>query len=677
MILSPIAFIAPNYRDFKGRWIKFYEPATTTAKIIYLDQAATILVSKVQINADGFIVSAGGAIVVPYVNSGYDAYIFDSETDADDNNTSGAIRIADNIQNDISGFIPFDNVQEMIAADLSVGQLVQCKRYYEAGSLIPGLEYEIQSNSGADGYVNHSLSNGNVAYLFKNIFINIEQAGGSSNNSINNRPVIEAIDAQGIEYCYFKSSGDYLFNSSPTLTQLTSIISSDTTLSGATFKDVNSSVIKRDYKLKVKYPAAIESNHLLPFDIYFKGGRYFTDFDPRSLRPARSQTRYVDPILGSDSNNGGINDPYKTIARAATTAQTVDIEIILKAGKYYYKDSLAGTSTNSKGVNIICKEGVATLTNDTYPRTWREDPSNLGVWSASTVLFGESLFTEKANIRFLDMNGRDSDTARGYQIPESTVANIDNGTVGFAAGNSNTRIRMPYDRNPNTDLKIAYAKTNLDLRCNDLTNQQIYIENINTLYGSPNSARFDTSTAQSKVILINCNFSNGHNNDTVEIQGTGLSVLYRCSANGGYKDGFNYQVNLAVSGSSKHDIVEIECTSKNNGIDLLGFNNGSTIHGTCNIIRLNCDHSNNQNRNVHDVGTSRSFNVAVRAEGSETYMEGFQSGLSGGVEPSQMWLVGCKSDIVTVEATSTINISYDTVYGEINNNGGSINVYKL
>jgi hypothetical protein len=98
MSLSPVAFIAPNYRDFKGDWIKFYQPGTTTPKTIYLDGTGLSAVSKIELNADGFMSSAGGAIVTPYIEGAYDAYIFASEQSADSNDTNNAVRIADNLE---------------------------------------------------------------------------------------------------------------------------------------------------------------------------------------------------------------------------------------------------------------------------------------------------------------------------------------------------------------------------------------------------------------------------------------------------------------------------------------------------------------------------------------------------------------------------------------------------
>ena len=103
MSFSPIAFIAPNYRDYKTDWLKAFEPGTTTPKTISLNADGSTLVIKVQLNADGFPVSAGGAIVIPHLNGPYDLWLFPTEAEADASDTSNALRLADNISADGQG----------------------------------------------------------------------------------------------------------------------------------------------------------------------------------------------------------------------------------------------------------------------------------------------------------------------------------------------------------------------------------------------------------------------------------------------------------------------------------------------------------------------------------------------------------------------------------------------
>ena len=71
----------------------------------------------------------------------------------------------------------FDNILEMTTANLSVGQYVRCKRYYSGGELVDGLVYEIQVPATVDNYIDHNITNGNIAVLITNCYLNVEQAG--------------------------------------------------------------------------------------------------------------------------------------------------------------------------------------------------------------------------------------------------------------------------------------------------------------------------------------------------------------------------------------------------------------------------------------------------------------------------------------------------------------------
>ncbi len=131
MAFSLIAFISPNYRDNKNEWLKAYEPGTTTPKAMALDSGGVTQVAKLQLNADGFLVSAGDALVIPYIDGSYDMWIFPNEAEADANNTTNAHRIADDITgvsqaaldadliNDLSQAYEFETRQLMIDSTIA------------------------------------------------------------------------------------------------------------------------------------------------------------------------------------------------------------------------------------------------------------------------------------------------------------------------------------------------------------------------------------------------------------------------------------------------------------------------------------------------------------------------------------------------------------------------------
>ena len=97
MAYSPIEYTAPHYEDHITWWLKAYEQGTTTPVSMATDATAATLADKFQIGASGFIVTAGGALVIPHLNTYYDLWLFPTATEADNNDTSSAIQLADNI----------------------------------------------------------------------------------------------------------------------------------------------------------------------------------------------------------------------------------------------------------------------------------------------------------------------------------------------------------------------------------------------------------------------------------------------------------------------------------------------------------------------------------------------------------------------------------------------------
>ena len=142
MAYAPIAFTAPNYRDNANEWIKAYEPGTTTPKVMALESNGGTQVAKLQLNADGFIVSAGAALVIPYLSGAYDLWLFPTEAEADANNTANAIRLADNILgvlsdleiealliNDLSQAYEFATLNDAVTSNIvfPVGKIINIK----------------------------------------------------------------------------------------------------------------------------------------------------------------------------------------------------------------------------------------------------------------------------------------------------------------------------------------------------------------------------------------------------------------------------------------------------------------------------------------------------------------------------------------------------------------------
>jgi len=218
MSFSPIAFIAPNYRDFKNDYLKAYEPGTTTPKVIALDSAGVVQVAKLQLNADGFIISAGNAIVIPYIDGAYDLWLFPTEAEADANDTSNAERLADNLSapgsdliNDLSQAYEFATVALYKLSDI----------VFPVGKIIATTEFSTGNGGGAKYIVVAGVTPGDGIVLSDTVNqsltiqdpVNAQQFGYSS-VSTSSAEIQEAID-------YFEAlgGGEFTINktSGPTL----------------------------------------------------------------------------------------------------------------------------------------------------------------------------------------------------------------------------------------------------------------------------------------------------------------------------------------------------------------------------------------------------------------------------------------------------------------------------
>jgi hypothetical protein len=163
MAFSAVAFIAPNYRDFKNYWLKAYNPGTTTPKVMALDATGTVQVAKLQLNANGFIVSAGQALVVPYIDGPYDLWLFPTPTEADANDTSSAKRVADNIE----------AIGSSIINDLSQAYIFATVAAYQASTIVFPTGKTIHLNDrGADFTVMPGTGTGNDANILASTSVN-------------------------------------------------------------------------------------------------------------------------------------------------------------------------------------------------------------------------------------------------------------------------------------------------------------------------------------------------------------------------------------------------------------------------------------------------------------------------------------------------------------------------
>jgi len=99
MAFVAIAGTLPQYEDFPNYWMQAYEQGTTTKKVMANDSAPTTTFARLELDAQGFPNTTGNARLIPFIDGSYDLWLFPTEQEAIDDNTSNAIQLADNITN--------------------------------------------------------------------------------------------------------------------------------------------------------------------------------------------------------------------------------------------------------------------------------------------------------------------------------------------------------------------------------------------------------------------------------------------------------------------------------------------------------------------------------------------------------------------------------------------------
>ncbi len=102
MALAPVAYFSDPLEDYANQFIKFYEQGTVTPVAMATDSGGLTTLAKAEISGGGavpigFIKTAGDVIFIPWLAIAYDLWIFPTGAEADANDTSNAIQIADNI----------------------------------------------------------------------------------------------------------------------------------------------------------------------------------------------------------------------------------------------------------------------------------------------------------------------------------------------------------------------------------------------------------------------------------------------------------------------------------------------------------------------------------------------------------------------------------------------------
>ena len=97
MAYASIALVIPQYEDYPNYWLKAYEQGTTTPLAMATDATGGTTAAKFEVDAQGFLKTAGGVRLIPFIDGDYDLWLFPTAAEADNNDTTNAIQFANNL----------------------------------------------------------------------------------------------------------------------------------------------------------------------------------------------------------------------------------------------------------------------------------------------------------------------------------------------------------------------------------------------------------------------------------------------------------------------------------------------------------------------------------------------------------------------------------------------------
>jgi hypothetical protein len=405
-----------------------------------------------------------------------------------------------------------------------------------------------------------------------------------------------------------------------------------------------------------------------------------TDFDPTAYRLTEGDsgvtTYYVDKSTGLDTNPGTSSSPFKTILKAISTGRGDAPSVLIKAkgGTYFLTENMNNKRPEATNLSIVSWDGQTVVMSHENPNisSWTLDSDN--TYYSSVAGYGYSDYRSHV------WDGKTPDAFGDYKplIPVASIAACKATANTYYTDQPTARVYVHCsdDRTPDNDIHVFegwgnpgqysdYPGSPASGRC--------YFENIKFIGGNVSFYLGQThETNTTSAIFNGCEFKYGG----VQLSGNvyhigNLDIAHvDCLSTTSHTDGFTYS---PYGANPSPRILEINCESRTAGCILAGTaNQGSTAHESSIIVRVNGYYHHNENDQVADVGTSKSWMVNCRAEnGLKSNYSGFLSGNGSGATTS--WLYGCSTSgctySLTIGSGATLHDLNYATRTSINNSG--------
>lgn len=409
------------------------------------------------------------------------------------------------------------------------------------------------------------------------------------------------------------------------------------------------------------------------YTFYVNASIYFSSVN---LEPVLSENDpevsiiYVDIETGSDSNDGTESSPLKSIGTAISTGKNGGKLLVkIKGGLYSYDHAWTASTADVDVLQVMSWDGEPVISS------LHDDSLVWALYSGTTY----SATFSKGVVNVFDASNLTPDGDYGILTLAASLADCEVTPSSYFLSGTTIYVNLFDNRPPDADVRVYKSDTYIAVNGHHKRSGSVcYLDNIHFEGGLTASfhTNFSSETEKSYLYARDCTFKYSAA-DNLDVDGWAFCVLQRSIAAWGGDDGFNYHANTLPTTPSC-EVIEIDCIGRYNGLDAEGTNNGSTMHDGGWIIRVNGDYHHNQDRNVHDISDSFSWNLNCSASDSQTGNANFAAGV-GGEDVTKMWLDNCVSSgsDADIEAYgSGVNVYTSNFTGDsVNTGSGTVAAY--
>lgn len=403
-----------------------------------------------------------------------------------------------------------------------------------------------------------------------------------------------------------------------------------------------------------------------PFTITKTGSTYASDFDPTDydFSDTAGVTYYFNNSTGNDSNSGLTallpKKNINTVITALNSSPPAGGAVFILQTDYI---NIYGTSTTAIAFNLVIKSDVS----GTKRRFSKEVTDNASVVNVSGGCYRVNRTASGGAAAPLDLTWLDSfGKAKRFEQVSSSATCISTPGSYYIEDTLNVQFHLFDSRAP--DSNVRYMRPGPCLYFTSTAVTALYCQDIIFEGGTLNTLAtvdfnsISTNTA-AEFVFYNCEFGYGEyglkvwRGNNVSSNGTRVYIK-NCDLYHAAKDGHSIHNDGPVftNGELAANVFEDSCTFRYNGYTLVSGgttpnNNGSSMHDGGKIIRVNCEITYNQNRNIHDVSnptytTSQAWLLGCTAgyaqnQSSEDDSIDYNVGQNNGSDVVEWWMDGC------------------------------------